>query len=303
MDNYTQKLIKVFEGDCSYFQPSLSVYTNAIPGDTALGLSPGIAQVSNTARHIKECEEASWSFYYRCPGCGRKTVTIGHCFIRYCSHCMPSKKGRAVKRLKDPMAGFPDVVTHLILTIPTTLYSKASKKFIENAKRKLFQSLRRRGMRFSAVSVVDYGNPKGEDPLETNLHIHNALDMPYSFYLSPSFLQKQWAKATGISNAVVRAKKSKKSAVIRYFAKRIAGDFGHGKYPILFEDLMTVGQYDGLVKGSRCMTLSFPKGNSYSCKRSANASQKQSKICEICGEELLLEAVMFKSTLVWGEFG
>jgi len=299
----SEKLIKIAESRPRAVQLSISDIDKEKSDVIPFRVTSDFSTLSNTARHLKGCREESWSFSWRCMGCNRKVTTIGHCFIRYCSYCLGSKQGRATTRLNEPMAGFPSFVTHLILTIPTAAYSKDSKKFIENSKRKLFQNLRRHGMRFQAVSIVDYGNPKGEDKLETNLHIHNALDVPYSFYLSPSFLQKQWAKATGIDNAVVRVVKSKKSAVIRYFAKRIAGDFGHGKNPILFENLMTVEQYDGLVKGSRCMTLSFPRGSSYSSKQSAKVSQLGSMKCEFCGDDMVLEAGMFKNMIIFGEFG
>lgn len=248
---------------------------------------------SSTETRVMECRNGLWKITAKCECCNREFVTLGHCFIRYCSNCIPSKTTRAKESISDIMKDYPDFVSHLILTIPRSVYSKENKKFIENSKRKMFQNLHRHGMRFGYVSVVDYGNPKMTDSgLELGLHIHCALSVPYSFFLNPSFIQKLWAKATGIDNAVVKVVKSRKTAVIKYFARRVAGQFGHSGQYVYFDELMTVAQYDWLVRKSRTMS-SFT--GVYSCNRSAQLSHKK---CAECGGRLKVLAISYCGSYV-----
>jgi hypothetical protein len=186
------------------------------------------------------------------------------------------------------MRNYPDVVSHLMLTVPRGSYSKEHKKYLENSKRKFMQNLRRKHIRFSYVSVVDYGNPKMiDDILEVGLHIHAVVNVPYGFYLNPKFLQKLWAKSTGIPDAVVKIKKSRKVAIVKYFARRIAGQFGHLDNYVYFEDILTIPQYDNLVRKSRTMSAF---SDDYSCKRSAHLSRN---CCQECGGELRILAIQY----------
>ena len=249
---------------------------------------------SSTFKRVHDCHNQLWKITAKCLSCNREFVTLGHCFIRYCSNCVPSKISRAKKTLSDIMRNYPDVVSHLMLTVPRGSYSKEHKKYLENSKRKFMQNLHRRGINFLYVSVVDYGNPAMvDDNLEVGLHIHLALSVQYSFYLNPVFLQEQWAKATGIPNAVVKIKKSRKSAIIKYFARRVAGQFGHMDNYVYFEEIMTIPQYDNLVRNNRTMSTTnsmsdFPYG--YSCKRSAHLSRN---CCQECGGELRILAIQY----------
>jgi hypothetical protein len=243
---------------------------------------------SSTFKRVHDCHNQLWKITAKCLNCNREFVTLGHCFIRYCSNCVPSKISRAKKTLSDIMRNYPDVVSHLMLTIPRGSYSKDHKKYLENSKRKFMQNLRRKHIRFSYVSVVDYGNPKMiDDSLEVGLHIHAVVNVPYGFYLNPKFLQKLWAKSTGIPDAVVKIKKSRKSAIIKYFARRVAGQFGHQDNYVYFEEIMAIPQYDNLVRKSRTMSAF---SDDYSCKRSAYLSRN---CCQECGGELRILAIQY----------
>lgn len=271
--------------------------------NTQLSLSPYLPSqhsncekvITSTKKRIDECSKQAYHITRECDKCGTKYVTYGHCFIRYCEHCVSSRIGRAKKNLKETMAHYPGVLNHLILTMPESRYSRENKKFLENSKRKFFQELRRDGFKFQAVGVFDYGNPKTQDSLETNIHIHVALDLPGSFYLRYAYLQKLWANATGIDNAVIRCVKARKTAVIRYFSRRIAGDYGHGSEIVLLQEFMSVEQFDTLIRGSRYFSVSLPKG--ISSKRSSQLSQKHEQKCK-CGGILRLLRVTYMGEVV-----
>jgi hypothetical protein len=251
--------------------------------------------ISATKKRIHECKTEMIGLTRKCVKCGKEYKTAGHCCIRYCDNCIPSKTTRARHKLEILMRDYPDILSHLILTLPRGRYTKTRKQYLANSKRKFFQNLRRHGIQFKAVGIFDYGNPRTDTALETNIHLHNALNLSYGFYLNPKFLQKLWAKATKIPNAVVKIKKSKKSAVIRYFSKRIAGDYGHGNNQVFFSDFMDVEQYDDLVRNTRYLYASIPKG--YSCNRSAELSHKFEAKCQ-CGGKLRLVAVAYGISFV-----
>jgi hypothetical protein len=280
--------------------PSEALTVYSFLTDQAEGLGGSIKggiPPSSTKKRIAECSSA-YVITRKCEDCGQEYQSVGHCFIRYCEHCLGSRVGRAKKKLSQEMQHYPGILNHVILTIPRGQYSKERKRFLEDSKRKFFQALRRHHIQFQAIAVFDYGNPQGLDPLETNIHIHTALDIPGHFYLRQSFLQKLWSNATGIDNAVVRHVKARKRAVIKYFSKRIAGDFGHGNNQVLFKDFMTIEQFDNLVRGSRYLSVSLPKG--ISCKRSSQLSQEDRQTCE-CGGKLKVIRVVYMGEIVKDE--
>lgn len=269
---------------------------------------------SATQTRLEDCKNESWKFVLGCENQHRTNI-IGHCFVRYCSNCYESKKARAFKRLDVYKKSFPREVVHLIFTLPYQEFSKSVKKELEDAKRKFFQMFRRKKLNLKALSVFDYGHPKGDDPLEANPHIHAATNMRFVNYGSCEafcFYQNRvcpnanvncmWRKATGNINAVIRVAtndnrpKVSRAAVLNYLSRRIAGEFGHGKELIFFEDLgMSVNQYDNYVRGSRVFTVNFPGGI---CSRlSADLSQR---LCK-CGSKLHMMAIFYKGNTIFAE--
>jgi len=258
--------------------------------DFCIGSGVGSAIVVRVAVRIDDCAESAFKTYTRCVDCGSVRVTIGHCYNRFCEHCLPSRFARNKDRLAEKMQEFPTIVTHLILTMPTMRYTRESKFRLSDARRKFFQILKRRGIKFAYVGVYDYGNPKGDDPLETNLHVHIALAVPYSFFLNPTVLQNDWARATGIENAVVRIKKAKRSAVVRYFARRASGDFGHASQEILFSDYMTLKTYVNVVYKSRYVVA-------VATALSGNVVPNRHISCELCGGNMEFMALVYNGII------
>ena len=190
-----------------------------------------------TEKRILDCTSEAWKIYKECPN-GHVVLLVGHCFVRYCDHCMDSKVARNFNRIKEKYGKyFGKTCKHVILTVPYGKFSKERKEELEDAKRKFFQILRRRGMQIRALSVFDYGNPKSEDATETNIHIHTAFS---ARFLNYEMLRDAWARATGNPFAVVRVAENKRKdgstttdmstkKVFSYMARRASGDFGHGQ--------------------------------------------------------------------------
>lgn len=282
----TNILVSKYKGLLCQNLPTISSKSLSLVYSPDTEIAPDKERNSKTSERIAECKAEIWTINRRCVNCGKKAKEVtGHCFIRYCSHCYTSKFQRARNILDGRYKHlFDSTCKHLELTIPRQVYTKELKKFLEKSATKFFYILRHKyNYRFVAIKIFDYGNPIDSCGLVTNVHIHSAVSMHYAF--SGKLLSKVWQQATGIHNAVVKIKKSKTSAVMRYFARRIAGDFGHGKQRRSFESVMSVEQYDALVYKSRCFTASIPKG--YSCIHRAKVFQR----CEYCGDFLALSCV------------
>ena len=272
---------------------------------TLLDLKPSVEPIlSATDKRLLDCREQYWKIYQECSN-HHHTMLIGHCFIRYCPDCMDAKISRCLKRLAPYKRFFGKMCKHIILTVPYGQYSKQRKEDLEDAKRKFFQILHRKGMTFHYCAAFDYGNPKSSDPTETNIHIHVAANMRFVNF---EMLHDAWCRATGSPFAVIKINSyAKTNAVFRYIARRMAGDFGHGCITTSFKDVgMTTAQYDLLIRGSRVFThsecpeckklrtlkrkgvIATAKPLCLSCKNSADVSQD----CPICGEPFRVMCVM-----------
>lgn len=271
--------------------------------------------LSATDKRLLECREETWKIYQQCKN-GHQAMVIGHCFIRYCDYCYESKLSRNKQRIMEYRNFFGRTCKHFILTVPYGKYDKKVKEELEDDKRKFFQILRRSGLILRAIAVFDYGNPKSSDAMETNVHIHVAANMRFINFDS---IRDAWQRATGRDDAVIKictnkTKDGKETtnistgAVLRYFARRMSGEFGHGKDLVFFKTMgMTTEQYDIYVRGSRVFTWNRDQcqackkirqlhkaGKSHftkciSCKKRAKESQK----CPICDEILEVMAVSY----------
>lgn len=286
---------------------------------------PEIRILSATEQRILDCASESWKIYHECKN-HHASVVYGHCFIRYCDFCMDSKKSRNFNRITENYGKyFEKTCKHVILTLPYGRYSKERKGELENAKRKFFQILRRKGMQVRAIAVFDYGNPKSEDPLETNIHIHTAFAARFINY---DMLCNAWRRATGNPFAVVRVAENKTKdgkrttdistrKVFSYFARRMSGDFGHGHNVVSFLEMgMSTTQYDHLVRGSRVFTWNrdrcgecvklrklWKEGKLRSVKRptclSCKICAKESQVCPICQEKFETMAVTYCGNFIF----
>lgn len=262
-----------------------------------LVLDPKFADVRSRLDGCLEDQE----ILVRCTECGWWTKKLSACNNRYCKKCYKKRYARIKKSLSEKTADFRWKIWHFILTIPNTEYSKDSKRFLEDSKRKFLQILKRDGLDFEYFSCVDYGNPKSTDPLETNLHIHMGVNLPAAYYLKFAWFQERWARATGIDNAVFRVAQRKtepipqprsKNSVIRYIAARAAGNFGHEPDDVFFPDLMDLGDFMRLVYRSRYLVvLAKPI--------SGNVGFIYHKVCPLCEGRLDVLAVFLRGNMVF----
>lgn len=259
-----------------------STLPNPIP-DTVI--VPSKERNSKTSIRINDCKTQRITINRRCNDCGKKAVPVsGHCFVRYCSNCYTSKFQRSRKRLAQYEMYFDGICKHIQFTIPRQKYSKELKRSLERSVALLIWRLRHKhNYQFIGVKIFDYGNPSDLQGMITNVHIHMAMNMLYT--IPASLLSKIWRDVTGIPNAIVKIKKSRTKAVLKYFARRVAGDFGHGMERRSFDSVMTLEQYEKFVYRTRAFTVSFPKG--YPCKHRAVLSQK----CSYCGGDLRLSSI------------
>lgn len=216
-----------------------------------------------TTKRIKECVDQAWKIYVQCDECKAHVITSGHCFIRYCTNCFENRLNKVYARMRPYREKFNKFSIHLILTIPYQTFSKEVKRSMEDAKRKFLQQLRRRGYQFIAIAAFDFGNPKGDNPLDTNLHIHMALNNRWP--IASDKLQKYWAAATGVENAVIKAKWRPTKSVLGYIANRAAGQLGHKNEQIFYPDIMDVKTFNDYIRGARHFYVSTPKPRCPEC--------------------------------------
>jgi len=162
---------------------------------------------------------------------------------------------------------------------------------------KLLYRLRHRkngGYQFVGIKLFDVGHPSGSDAIESNLHVHIALN---SYYTIPiAIIQNLWRDLGG--GEYVRIKSSKTNAVFSYFAKRMAGQIGHRNENLHMQDVFSVSQYDRVVRGSRYFTASFPKG------LARNVVPIYSAECPECGSKnMVVDAISFDGSFIAAKFG
>lgn len=152
--------------------------------------------------------------------------------------------------------------------------------------------------------------------METNPHLHIAINMlftiPFSHLVSdwckfmeikiPREMQMQITDRYPLERhdlakvPYVFIKKSKTSAVKKYFPTRIAGGLGHGAGRKLLEDVMSNQQYVEIIYGSRLLSTST--SSRLSCINVQNCGRE----CEKCGSLIEFFVVPYEFCLSDSDF-
>jgi len=163
-----------------------------------------------------------------------------HCGSRYSPCCATTRYKRAVSRLNEygiprssrspHLSRLPSVLTHAVISFPHQVgYSRSNKVRQDFVISVFVKALKSEGVNLLGFKIFDYLEKQGEHHNSCFPHYHLGLvNYNLDFRLIQRVARKV-QKETGIKFVfhVIKYKASKRN-LFHYFAKRIAGLYGHG---------------------------------------------------------------------------
>lgn len=202
----------------------------------------------------KPCKE--WVKYYFCYNCGKIHSRTQTCNERYSRCCYNERFKRNIARLKS-LKIISKRMVHVIVGFPkeNKKLDKHNKKELEKILVKFHRKLRIHYL-FRGIRIFDLADDGMYE------HFHYAI-IPESKQLDVKVCRRILKQVSGGYVKTLKVMGFRyKSGLLKYFAKRVSGLYGHGKHEFFLEDIMSYKEYKNYFFNVRFVTIigRFPEG-------------------------------------------
>jgi len=227
------------------------------------------ASVSSIREGIKDrldsCHTQFTRFSCSNPECDHEKIIPNSCMIRYCPKCYRVRYTRALSRMFKYDIKSERLLHVVIGTSRGVLLSRYERRCIEEWLGKFTERCRKElGYNFVGLRICDLNSL--DSSTSYYYHYHYALLPEKRSYDTRKMIKILKEVSGGRMRSLRVIGYRYKKAMYKYFAKRIAGDFGHGKNSVFLPSMIDLNTYIRFFYGSRFLSEigKIPRGLSCS---------------------------------------